>query len=1244
MANTDFVVRLKKSIRDGGENLGWVVYPRTNKRDQPAVIEDFNAARAYPAGSFATKDGKLIKSKLNIPVRFVPTYKTDADIIAPIVEDLTPPLTAVTGVIATLYNMPHSAKIAYELSVDVSTKDPLLNSTVLQIRNANNPLVLGTVNFQGLTDTPTTQVYNGVFTAEELETIVLASEQLPIGEEWQEVPNEAPFVNGPVSRFLAKQGHLFLVSNVNQTIMHRNPEGVWTQEYFGDGLPTWSNVSAIGFSAERNKFVIARANGEIFAKDMNAGSWTNETANLAGLTGIRSIEMDPDNIWVQDWTNASIFQYDGFDWIRIDALGGLPVATPQGLFYRDGMIHTMDTTANQLRAWQGTTQQWVTVTNGAFTSFDASTLSFNYDQASKTLVWVDTTTGTIYASEDSQDPATAREIIPLAGSLFAGIVDGIAYAADGVSVKRVTDVYAFDFTNLRIKLDEIVPPVVDDGKTPPEDAFIADEWEDVNEYEAFVMPHSTNINYSADSIVYDEQGDIWYLKDAAPKGTFESQGWERVSPEDMIQTAVAYLDPKSKIEAPKVITGGFTELTPEITFIKTIARSFYNTADKFTLRQDVDGTVPVTKPGDKVRLIYDQISTRHIRIDTATPGYYREDENGRGYVELPYDEANRCYHPNDATEVNAYIVIPNVGVIKSANTSFTDGLPLRPSDRATIPFAQYAIVDSNKSAEQHEQALDDLHAYVRRYSNEVVTDLNSLFRSQTNGFHFPRAPMLRFVKSISRMFQNNDMSIHDLSMFDVSSVEDFERVFYGAEGTFNVDTWQTSNARNFKYMFGNALLFNAPVNHLDFSNVIDASGMFYQAEKFNQPLDGIDLNNAESLDNFLDSAVSFNQDISSLSNVATSSAIAMMEGCQAFNQTVVLDMPNLVVAEGMFANCTMLNADVTINAPLIVNSSYMFLSCAMLNGRVQLNSNKIEKAFGMFKQCERLNATMTVDFSVLREADAMFMGCAALNQQLNINPATLETINFMFQDCQSLVPQPFTTLKFENLKSAESAFQNCASLDLNLDLHAPFLTNMDNMFYNCISVDSPVRIEANNATRTANLLRGCSAISKTVELILGRTLDLSYALSDAALLNAPVIIKAPRVINLEGLLMGCAEFNSSLSVTTDYVTNMDNMFRDALKFNQPITFDLSSVNTAAEMFNNAEAFNQPIDMFPLNEITNLTGFLRDAKVYAQDLSDLCVDGIAIEPVGFLTGSGIAGDSALHPLWGQSCEPEVVPEG
>ncbi len=155
------------------------------------------------------------------------------------------------------------------------------------------------------------------------------------------------------------------------------------------------------------------------------------------------------------------------------------------------------------------------------------------------------------------------------------------------------------------------------------------------------------------------------------------------------------------------------------------------------------------------------------------------------------------------------------------------------------------------------------------------------------------SPNLSAVEDASFMFYNDNTFTGNPSManWNTSNIKNFSYMFSNMAilqipDNFNapISTWDTSNATNFHRMFENRLAFNQNLNSWNTSNVTDMSYMFSGTQVFNQPLSNWNTSNVTDMKWMFHFNPNFNQPLNSWDISKVTDISHMFHGCTAFNQ------------------------------------------------------------------------------------------------------------------------------------------------------------------------------------------------------------------------------------------------------------------------------------------------------------------------------------------------------------------------
>lgn len=262
-----------------------------------------------------------------------------------------------------------------------------------------------------------------------------------------------------------------------------------------------------------------------------------------------------------------------------------------------------------------------------------------------------------------------------------------------------------------------------------------------------------------------------------------------------------------------------------------------------------------------------------------------------------------------------------------------------------------------------------------------LTNYHMIFNNCVNLTHIIDNPNLSQTTVMSNMFYNcrkitNWSAVRN---WNVSNVQNFRNIFSHTEFNENISNWNTVNATDISWMFYECRQFNQPVNfntanvtsmwhlfsqchsfnqpinfnmakvtdcssmfsdckvfnqgiyHLNFWEVLNASGMFngalifdqpipkfpkctnfsfmfMQTERFNQPLPGFITNVAKNLSGMFANTKAFNQPLTWWDTSGVTSFNQMFYDAQVFNQNIShLSLSNDAIYANMFRNANAFN-------------------------------------------------------------------------------------------------------------------------------------------------------------------------------------------------------------------------------------------------------------------------------------------------------------------------------------------------
>ncbi len=171
-------------------------------------------------------------------------------------------------------------------------------------------------------------------------------------------------------------------------------------------------------------------------------------------------------------------------------------------------------------------------------------------------------------------------------------------------------------------------------------------------------------------------------------------------------------------------------------------------------------------------------------------------------------------------------------------------------------------------------------------------------------------PNLSLVTSMRNMFQTANNFNGDLSLWDVSNVEDMLSVFGGASSfNSNINTWDVSNVTDMQYMFQNAYAYNQPLDNWDVSSVVQMNNMFEGLSLFDQNINNWNVSNVEDMGAMFNNCSNYNQPLDNWNVSKVRSTDFMFINCTSFNQALdAWDVSSLETARSMFTLCEAFNS------------------------------------------------------------------------------------------------------------------------------------------------------------------------------------------------------------------------------------------------------------------------------------------------------------------------------------------------
>jgi surface protein len=318
---------------------------------------------------------------------------------------------------------------------------------------------------------------------------------------------------------------------------------------------------------------------------------------------------------------------------------------------------------------------------------------------------------------------------------------------------------------------------------------------------------------------------------------------------------------------------------------------WYDAADKSTMFQKADKTIPVTGPGQPVGYIVDITGNGYDgkQVDDSKRPIYRQDASGKGYLEFNNDQ--HLDIPIIKPIITLMWAIPSIGAIQfkglNSNGNFELG-PFADDPNKTWHMANVAITFRNLNTTDDTKLMGTMANSAASYAPGTIQSLQYYLYKEA-GFNGV------------------------VDSWNTAKVTNFEHLFDGAVN-FNqpVASWDTSMGINFSYMFANTSGFNQPLNGLDTPAAKNLSYMFYRAFAFNQNISSWDVSQVTDFSHMFEEAVAYNrlinnwnvssgldfsfmfrkakvydQDLGNWSTISAQTMESMFEEAEAFNRPIL---------------------------------------------------------------------------------------------------------------------------------------------------------------------------------------------------------------------------------------------------------------------------------------------------------------------------------------------------------------------
>ena len=553
--------------------------------------------------------------------------------------------------------------------------------------------------------------------------------------------------------------------------------------------------------------------------------------------------------------------------------------------------------------------------------------------------------------------------------------------------------------------------------------------------------------------------------------------------------------------------------------------------------------------------------------------------------------------------------------------------------------------------------------YIGDWNTSNVTIMSGMFNSCTvfnNGF----APgvgtgnQLNWDTSscttMAEMFISSPAFNSNISLFNVSKVTTFNKMFYGCntfnngfalgDGVGNQLPWNIggniTGPINMDSMFSPAPAFNSNLGTgttpWDVSKVNNFTSMFNGASRFNNgneaDITKSKINNwniggsvtSVSLTSMFQSASAFNRDISSWSIIKATSTSSMFAFASAFNQNIGnWNVSNITNFQSMFQGASAFNnngsSDInnwTINTTSTpsanVNMQSMFSTTGSFNQPLNSwNTSEVINMKSMFTYSRFNNGelpgvagTLAWNTGKVTNMSGMF----GVNSRFNCNiqswnVSNVTNMSSMFEEAGAFN---------QELAGWERTTPNVSSLSS--------VTNMGKMFYRNFLFNKPIgNWNVSSVTDMNNMFAGMFNVGFTTFNQDISNWNVSNVTTMAGMFtynnafNQTISGWNVPKVNSFSSMFNASRYNQPLnllniggdaSVTT---ITMGSMFLRNGYFNQDISmWNTSKVTNMSNMFFNDQApvstFNQPLGSWNVGNVTNMSGMFQGASAFNQDIS------------------------------------------
>ena len=270
----------------------------------------------------------------------------------------------------------------------------------------------------------------------------------------------------------------------------------------------------------------------------------------------------------------------------------------------------------------------------------------------------------------------------------------------------------------------------------------------------------------------------------------------------------------------------------------------------------------------------------------------------------------------------------------------------------------------------------------------------SMYGAFEECFHFDieaiDAPDLALVTDMSRMFANvalaNADGIDNLNLWNVSTVENMNSMFFEADFVADISNWDVSSVKDMGKMFYKSVYFNRDISNWDVSSVINMSGMFYLATSFNQDIGNWDTSSVVNMEKMFYSSRNFNQNINNWNVSSVTNMSYMFSNALDYNHEMNnWDVSSVSNMSGMFHLATSFNQDISSwDVSSVIDMSGMFWAAKIFDQPLnKWDVSAVIDMSGVFASTGSFNQPLNNwDVSSVTDMGNMFAAASRFNQNL----------------------------------------------------------------------------------------------------------------------------------------------------------------------------------------------------------------------------------------------------------------------